>query len=234
VQLAPFRLSRHSSVSHQVKSPHRPQCSCAERSRPGPRSRHRESFCAPILWAPLSFSDVVSSIHIARKRLRSASMRNRRRRIVRIHDWLRELHTSVRTLRVMGEEYRSPCGTWTPMICEGRAARGASSTYDRSQGLSNSLGLMLRDLRRVSYLLSHTQKGQGQHVESSSFLPQMLEAQEKRVWHDSATLDESRLYYSTDHGSTRLQSDQKIPETTRVTVQRRTGCKVKAAMATAK
>jgi hypothetical protein len=50
----------------------------------------------------------------------------------------------------------------------------------------------------------------------------MLEIQRLRCWHNIATLDESWVYRSMDHKMIWLQSDEKVPETERPTVQSKT------------
>jgi hypothetical protein len=47
----------------------------------------------------------------------------------------------------------------------------------------------------------------------------MLETQQVRSWHNTVTLDEFWFYLSTDDEMKRLQSDEKVPERERQTIQ---------------
>jgi hypothetical protein len=50
----------------------------------------------------------------------------------------------------------------------------------------------------------------------------MLEIQQVRCWHNIVTLDESWFYLSTDHEMIWIQSDEKLPEKERHTIQSKT------------
>lgn len=83
--------------------------------------------------------------------------------------------------------------------------------------LTQSLGFHVRHLRWIPHRLSHSQKSD--RVELSRQLLSMLEIQQVRSWHDIVTLDESWFYLCTDHEMIWLQSDEKVPERERPTIQ---------------
>jgi hypothetical protein len=83
--------------------------------------------------------------------------------------------------------------------------------------LTQSLRFHVRHLRWAAHLLTPTQKSDP--VELSRQLFSMLEIQQVRCWHNIVTLDESWFSLSTDHEMIWLQSDEKVLDRERHTIQ---------------
>jgi hypothetical protein len=88
--------------------------------------------------------------------------------------------------------------------------------------LTRSLGLRVRHLRWIRHVLTHEQKLN--RVRDSQALLKMLQAQQKRSWHDIVMFDESWFSLSTDHERIWLAPGQTAPDGERHRFNLRNSC----------